>query len=99
MEELRSSTLLTTLLPSLGSPLVGLWESPGLHRLIKEIHLLELELECCLQVIHVPGLIMIDQGTDGLIRGFLDECLPRPTGRIATDSRKLSSNCCASIRP
>ena len=44
--------------------------SPGLHRLIEEIRLLELELECCLQVIHVPGLIMIDQGTDGLSRGI-----------------------------
>jgi hypothetical protein len=30
--------------------------SPGLHQLIEEIRLLELELECCLQVIHVPGI-------------------------------------------
>jgi hypothetical protein len=44
--------------------------SPGLHQLIEEIRLLELELECSLQVIHVPGLIMIDQGTDGLSRGI-----------------------------
>jgi hypothetical protein len=44
--------------------------SPGLHALIEEIRLLELELECSLQVIHVPGLIMIDQGTDGLSRGI-----------------------------
>jgi hypothetical protein len=44
--------------------------SPGLHKLIEEIRLLELELDCSLQVIHVPGLIMIDQGTDGLSRGI-----------------------------
>jgi hypothetical protein len=44
--------------------------SPALHKLIKEIRLLELELECSLQVIHVPGMIMIDQGTDGLSRGI-----------------------------
>jgi hypothetical protein len=44
--------------------------SPGLPQLIEEIRLLELELECCLQVIHVPGMIMIDQGTDGLSRGI-----------------------------
>ena len=44
--------------------------SPALHRLIEEIRLLELELTCTLQVIHVPGLLMIDQGTDGLSRGI-----------------------------
>jgi hypothetical protein len=48
----------------------GSSSSPGLHKLIEEIRLLELELECSLQVIHVPGLIMIDQGTDGLSRGI-----------------------------
>jgi hypothetical protein len=44
--------------------------SPGLHKLIEEIRLLELELDCSLQAIHVPGLIMTDQGTDGLNRGI-----------------------------
>jgi hypothetical protein len=43
--------------------------SPGLHDLIEEIRLLELDLECSLQVVHVPGLVMINQGTDGLSRG------------------------------
>jgi hypothetical protein len=43
--------------------------SPGLHALIEEIRLLELELMCNLQVVHVPGLLMIHQGTDGLSRG------------------------------
>jgi hypothetical protein len=43
---------------------------PGLHKLIKEIRLLELELGCSLQVIHVPGIVMINQGMDGLSRGI-----------------------------
>jgi hypothetical protein len=44
--------------------------SPGLHALIEDIRLLELELNCTLQVIHVPGLLMIDQGTNGLSCGI-----------------------------
>jgi hypothetical protein len=44
--------------------------SPGLHKLIEAIRLLELELQCTLQGIHVPGIIMIDQGTDGLSCGI-----------------------------
>jgi hypothetical protein len=43
---------------------------PSLHKLIEEIRMLELKLECSLQVVHVPGLCMIDQGTDGLSRGI-----------------------------
>jgi hypothetical protein len=44
--------------------------SPTFHRLIEEMRLLELELTYTLQVIHVPGLLMIDQGNDGLSRGI-----------------------------
>ena len=47
----------------------GSSRSPGLHALIQDIRLLELELDCHLQVVHVPGVVMIDQGTDGLSRG------------------------------
>jgi hypothetical protein len=47
----------------------GLSGSPGLHKLIEEMRLLKLELDCSLQVIHIPVLIMIDQGTDGLSWG------------------------------
>ena len=43
--------------------------SPTLHKLIVEIKLMELELGCHLVVIHVPGVLMINQGTDGLSRG------------------------------
>ena len=47
----------------------GSSKSPGLHSLVEQIKLLELDLGCCLQVIHVPGTVMIQQGTDGLSRG------------------------------
>ena len=43
--------------------------SPHLHHLIEQIRLLELDLQCHLQVVHVPGLVMIEQGTDSLSRG------------------------------
>ncbi|CAJ1968834.1 unnamed protein product [Cylindrotheca closterium] len=40
-----------------------------LHQLLSEIRLLELDLQCVLQVVHVPGRVLITQGTDGLSRG------------------------------
>ena len=43
--------------------------SPRLHALVEEIRLLEMELDCCLQAVHAPGVVMIDQGTDGLSGG------------------------------
>jgi hypothetical protein len=48
----------------------GSFSSLALHKLIEEIRLLKLELDCSLKIIHVPGLLMIDQGTDGLSRGI-----------------------------
>jgi hypothetical protein len=48
----------------------GSSRSPGLHTLVEQIKLLELELNIDLQVIHVPGVAMIQQGTDGLSRGI-----------------------------
>ena len=47
----------------------GSSKSTPLWTLILKIKLLELELQCVLQVIHVPGTTMIQQGTDGLSRG------------------------------
>lgn len=48
----------------------GSSRSPGLHHVLQDIRALELSLGCMLQVVHVPGLIMIMQGTDGLSRGI-----------------------------
>jgi hypothetical protein len=42
----------------------------SLHELVMEIKALELELGFHLEVVHVPGTLMIDQGTDGLSRGL-----------------------------
>ena len=47
----------------------GTSKSTPLWNLFLRIKLLELQLQCHLQVIHVPGTIMIKQGTDGLSRG------------------------------
>ena len=44
-------------------------KSTLLWNLFLRIKLLELELQCHLQVIYVPGIIVIRQGTDGLSRG------------------------------
>ncbi len=45
--------------------------SKELMTLIHEIRLLELEMGCRVEVIHVPGKLMITQGTDGLSRGMV----------------------------
>lgn len=44
--------------------------SPELHKLLRRLKGLELELELHLEVVHVPGKHMIDQQTDGLSRGL-----------------------------
>ena len=44
--------------------------SPELHKLIREIKRLENRLECQVEVVHVPGRLMICQGADGLSRGI-----------------------------
>ena len=46
-------------------------KSPRLLSLIRDIRLFELQLGCSLEVIHVPGAVMIMQGSDGLSRGML----------------------------
>ena len=47
----------------------GSSKSTPLWKLFLQIKLLEIELNCLVQVIHVPGTTMILQGTDGLSRG------------------------------
>ena len=48
----------------------GVSKSDSLQKLFLDIKLLEIELECHLLVIHVPGTSMIREGTDGLSRGI-----------------------------
>jgi hypothetical protein len=47
----------------------GSSSSPFLHTLIEKFRLLELRLECTLQVLHFPGVVMITHDTDGLSLG------------------------------
>lgn len=47
----------------------GSSSTPALQELVHRIKLAELELGCLLEVVHVPGVVMIIQGTDGLSRG------------------------------
>ena len=42
---------------------------PALHALVRDAKLISLEMGCLLEVVHVPGTVMINQGTDGLSRG------------------------------
>ena len=48
----------------------GSSRSAGLQELVLEIKELCLELGCQLEVVHVPGKLMIVQGTDGQSRGL-----------------------------
>ena len=43
--------------------------SPELHKLIRQIKRLEYDLQVQVEVVHVPGRLMIRQGADGLSRG------------------------------
>ena len=47
----------------------GSSRSPELHHLVQEIKEVCQHLGCRLEVVHVPGTLMILQGTDGLSRG------------------------------
>jgi len=47
----------------------GTSSSPELHALIEQIRILEIRLNCTLVSVHVPGRVMIEQGTDALSRG------------------------------
>ena len=47
----------------------GVSKSDTLQKLFLEVKLLELQLDCHLLLIHVPGTTMIREGTDGLSRG------------------------------
>jgi hypothetical protein len=66
--------------------------STELHKLVLQIKRLELSLNCRLEVIHVPGTLMIHQGTDGLSRG-----LWMAPERTRTTSLLESSHALASV--
>ena len=44
--------------------------TPTLHELISAIRLIEIEVDIHLPVIHIPGVVMIQQGTDNLSQGI-----------------------------
>jgi hypothetical protein len=48
----------------------GSSKNAELHKLARAIKMLEIELSCRLEPVHVPGVLMIDEGTDGLSRGL-----------------------------
>ena len=58
----------------------GSSRSPGLHALVQDIKAACLDLGCQLEVVHVPGKLMIIQGTDGLSRGLWLAPERRPEG-------------------
>lgn len=51
-----------------------------LHKLVMEIKEMELELDCRLEVVHVPGTLMIEQGADAQSRGLWLAPERRPRG-------------------
>jgi hypothetical protein len=48
----------------------GSSKNSELHQLARNIKIMEIELQCRLEPVHVPGVLMIDEGTDGLSRGL-----------------------------
>jgi hypothetical protein len=44
--------------------------SRELHKLIRRIKILEIKMDCRVELVHVPGKLMIEQCTDGLSRGI-----------------------------
>jgi hypothetical protein len=69
----------------------GSSSSPELHRLVRSIKTLEVQLGCRIEVIHVPGVAMIDQGTDGLSRGLWMSARRFPVSSLMTAEHLLSA--------
>jgi len=59
--------------------------SPELHKLVQHLKLLELQQGCQVDVIHVPGTTMIQQGMDGQSRGLWLSPLNQPHRNITAD--------------
>jgi hypothetical protein len=56
----------------------GTSRSPRLRALVRELKRMEMLHGCQLEVIHVPGDVLIDEGTDGLSRGVWNTALQVP---------------------
>jgi hypothetical protein len=69
----------------------GSSSSPVLHDLVRAVKHLELLLECRVEVIHVPGTLMIVQGTDGLSRGLSMAQTRQPTSSLTIAAQVLAA--------
>jgi hypothetical protein len=69
----------------------GSSSSPVLHDLVRAVKHLELLLECQVEVIHVPGTLMIVQGTDGLSRGIPMAQTRQPTSSLTIAAQVLAA--------
>jgi hypothetical protein len=67
----------------------GASASTELQNLIVRIKLAELQLGCLLEAIHVHGVVMIIEGTDGLSRGVWVSPLHQAAGRVLTTAHVL----------
>jgi hypothetical protein len=56
----------------------GTSTSPLLRALVKELKRIELLHDCQIEVIHVPGDVLIDEGADSLSRGIWNTALQVP---------------------
>jgi hypothetical protein len=65
--------------------------NPALHELIRRIKMWEVELGCRIEAIHVPGVAMIDQGTDGLSRGLWMSARRFPVSSLMTAEHLLAA--------
>jgi hypothetical protein len=69
-EEVAGTTVFYFTLPRIGLLRRALCLHHAFMLSLKIFGCSRLALDCCLQVVHVPGVVMIDQGTDGLSRGM-----------------------------
>jgi hypothetical protein len=76
-----TDNLVTYFITSAGSS-----RTPALHTLIRRVKELELALDLHLVVVHVPGVVMIQQGTDGLSRGIWATALHSQTDPVSINA-------------
>jgi hypothetical protein len=69
----------------------GSSSSDKLHHLVRGLKRMELLLQCRVEVIHVPGTLMIIQGTDGLSRGLAMAQTRHPLSSVAIAAQVLNA--------